>query len=202
MRQISISSKNFLGIILGLLLLGTISLPAFAGDETGLPEHESCFVREYTNAEGHRMISVRILVNANQRLVWQTIRDSRQDDPDVQYSKITQVSDTEKILEQKYVALPVFGATTCVMKVNEDMGKRVDYKLIKSDRLAEFEGSWILTQAGENKTMMELSNHIKLKLPVPQKLVDMFTGKKLAARALFVKTKAESAQLSIASNAD
>lgn len=199
MRQQYLSNQHLFGIALILLLLGSMSLPAFATDEA---EDEQCFVREYVNADGHRMISVRMLINANQLLVWRAIRDSRKDDPDVQYSKITQVSETEKILEQKYVALPVFGATTCVLKVNEEAGKRVDYKLVKSDRLAEFEGSWVLTPVGETKTMMELSNHIKLKFPLPQKLVDMFTGKKLAARALFVKNKAESAQTEIASNSD
>lgn len=194
-------SLAIVGIALSLFLgLSSSVLPAVATNETS---DSDCnyLVREISDRQGHKMLTIKIVINASPQVVWQAIREAREDDPDVQYSKITQISETQRILEQKYVALPVVGSTTCVIKVEESSGKRVDYKLMQSDRLAEFDGSWVLTPIQEQKaTVLEISNHIRLKFPLPQKIVDIFASKKLKTRAEFVKRQAEAAQMHIAAN--
>lgn len=204
MQSIGLSKQRLsLQVGIGLLFSAAmLTMPGALASNECL-EDDNYVISESKNIYGHRALRIRVLINASPLVVWQAIRDARNDDPDVQYSKITQINQTERILEQKYIALPFVGATTCVLKVEEDTGKRVDYRLMKSDRLAEFEGSWVLTPVQDDKaTVMELSNHIKLKFPLPQKLVDVFANKKLKMRALFVKNKAEAKQLQVASNAE
>ncbi|MBY0357554.1 MAG: SRPBCC family protein [Candidatus Obscuribacterales bacterium] len=196
-----LNSLAFSGIALSVALsLSSSILPALATNEVS---DSDCnyLVREVSDRQGHKMLTIKIVINASPQVVWQAIREAREDDPDVQYSKITQISETQRILEQKYVALPVVGSTTCVIKVEESSGRRVDYKLMQSDRLAEFDGSWVLTPIQEQRaTVLEISNHIRLKFPLPQKIVDIFASKKLKTRAEFVKRQAEAAQLHIAAN--
>ncbi len=135
---------------------------------------------------------MQIYIEAAPELVWEAIKENRLGDPDVQYSKFTDISDTERLLEQKYTSIPLFGATTCTLKLDENPNKRIDYNLIKSDRIKEFEGSWVLTQKSSDSTMLELSNHLKLHLPIPQRILDAFAVPKMKARLLWVKQLAES----------
>ncbi len=152
-------------------------------------------VTSMKNQYGHKALKVRIKINATPKYVWEAVRENRLADPDVQYSKITQINECQKTVEQKYHSIPIFGATTCVMRVDEQNQKRIDFILLKSDRLAEFEGSWeLIPSADEKSTTLELSNHLKLNAPIPQKLVDAFAAPKMKARVLFVKELAESKQ--------
>ena len=164
-------------------------------------KHEMAVSTE-KNKFGHRALKAHIVIKASPKLVWDAIRDHRDSDPDVQYSKITVLSEREHLLEQKYTSLPVFGAATCTLKLEEDKYKRIDYSLLKSDRLKEFEGTWILSSDdGGETTKLELSNHLRLQLPIPQRLVDAFAGPKLKSRLALVKHLAESKRQSqIASN--
>jgi hypothetical protein len=144
------------------------------------------------NKYGHHALTVQIVINAPPNLVWEAIRENRLADPDVQYSKFTAINETERMLEQKYTSLPIFGATTCTLRLEEELHKRIDYNLIKSDRLSEFEGSWVLSPSeDQHSTTLELSNHLKLNIPVPQRLIDAFAAPKMKTRVMWVKNLAE-----------
>lgn len=150
-----------------------------------------------TGSDSHKGIKLRMVVNATANSVWHAICDNNDNDPDVKYSKITRISDTERLLEQKYAA-PFLGSTTCVLRINEDHLKRIDYELVRSDCLAKFAGMWVLSPGPDGKsTIVEVSNQIKLKFPMPQKIVDTFAKRKLKSRALLVKKVAEDAELHI-----
>lgn len=144
------------------------------------------------NKFGHKALKATVKINASPKLVWEAITAHRDSDPDVAFSKMTYISETEKLLEQKYVSLPVLGATTCTLHLNEELYKRIDYQLAKSDRISEFEGSWVLSSQDGDSTELELTNHLKLHMPIPQKLVDAFSAPKLRARLAHVKHLAES----------
>lgn len=151
-----------------------------------------------TGSDSHKGIKLRMVVNATANSVWHAICDNNDNDPDVKYSKITRISDTERLLEQKYAAIPFVGSTTCVLRINEDHLKRIDYELVRSDCLAKFAGMWVLSPGPDGKsTIVEVSNQIKLKFPIPQKIVDSFAKHKLKSRALLVKKAAEDAELHI-----
>jgi hypothetical protein len=143
-----------------------------------------------------KSIKITMLVNASTKSVWHAICDNRDDDPDVQYTKITKISETERLLEQKYVSIPFVGATTCVLHIAEEPGKRIDYELVRSEHLASFGGTWVLSPTEDGKsTIVEVSNHIKLKFPMPQRIVDGFAKHKLKARVEMVKQQAEATEL-------
>jgi hypothetical protein len=143
-----------------------------------------------------KSIRITMVVNASTDNVWHAICDNRDDDPDVQYSKITKISDTERLLEQKYVSIPFVGSTTCVLHIAENPGKRIDYELVRSEHLSAFGGTWILSPSEDGRsTTVEVSNHLKLKFPLPQKIVDGFAKHKLKARVELVKQQAEAAEL-------
>lgn len=145
-----------------------------------------------------KAIRVRMVINASATNVWKAIRDTRSDDPDVKFTKITWINDTQRILEQKYVSVPFLGATTCVLHVSEDPLKRIDYELVRSEHLSEFNGTWLLSEAADGRsTVIEVSNHLKLKFPLPQKIVDAFTRHKLKSRVQMVKESAEAAELQL-----
>ncbi|MBX9686792.1 MAG: hypothetical protein K2X27_08825 [Candidatus Obscuribacterales bacterium] len=147
------------------------------------------------NKFGHKALKVRIQIHASPSLVFDAIKDNRAADPDVQYSKFTQITINQKLLEQKYVSIPILGSTTCTLMVEESLNKRIDYNLVKSDRLSEFEGSWVITKGSSDEcTTLELSNHLKLKFPIPQKLIDSFSAPKMKERIKLVKELAESKQ--------
>ncbi|MBY0549406.1 MAG: hypothetical protein K2W95_19175 [Candidatus Obscuribacterales bacterium] len=149
-------------------------------------------------SDSHKGIKLRMVVNATANSVWHAICDNNDNDPDVKYSKITRISDTERLLEQKYGAIPFLGSTTCVLRINEDHLKRIDYELVRSDCLSKFAGMWVLSPGADGKsTIVEVSNQIKLKFPMPQKIVDSFAKHKLKSRALLVKKTAEAAELHI-----
>lgn len=164
----------------------------FKSEKKSAESSDSISMCSERNKFGHHALKVQIKINAPAPLVWEAIRENRLADPDVQYSKFTQISETQRLLEQKYTSLPVFGSTTCTLQLEENVHKRIDYNLIKSDRLSEFEGSWVLTPCEEDgTTMLELSNHLKLNIPLPQKLLDAFAAPKMKSRVLWVKQVAE-----------
>lgn len=161
-------------------------------DEQKDKEKQELNVTTEKNKFGHRALKSHVIINASPKVVWDAIREHRDSDPDVQYSKMTILSEKEHLLEQKYTSLPVFGAATCTLKLEEEKYKRIDYCLLKSDRLKEFEGTWILSsEDGGESTKLELSNHLRLHLPIPQRLIDAFAGPKLKSRLAFVKKLAE-----------
>ncbi len=169
-------------------------LPVVGGEQSE-PGIEA---RRCASRHDERSIKVKMVVNASPQNVWKAICDTRTDDPDVKFSKITKISETQRLLEQKYVSLPFLGSTTCVLHISEDPGKRIDYELVKSDHLSEFAGTWILTQGEDGKsTIVEVSNHIKLKFPLPQKIVDGFAHHKLKSRVQMVKNTAEAHEVQL-----
>lgn len=196
-------------IVSSLALVALLSTPiASVASPTvpGTKKHELLVVNATSKSErkckdvekDKRSIKVIMTINASPRAVWKAISESRTDDPDVKFTKITKISETQKLLEQKYVSLPFLGSTTCVLQVNEDPLKRIDYELVRSEHLSEFDGTWILSESEDGKsTLVEVTNHLKLKFPMPQKIVDSFARHKLRSRVQIVKSNAEAAELQL-----
>ena len=136
--------------------------------------------------------SAKILINAPPKVVWDTVHEERKNDPDLAYSKVLQQGENECRLEQKFQLIPVIGTAVCEMHNSEIPGQRIDYKLLKSDRFKAMEGSWVLTPTDDGKhTVLELSTHLDMGIPVPGPLMSSVTSKKLAKRLGNVKKMAE-----------
>ncbi|MBX9668008.1 MAG: SRPBCC family protein [Candidatus Obscuribacterales bacterium] len=136
--------------------------------------------------------TAKILIKAPPKVVWDTVHEERKKDPDLAYSKVLEQGVNECRLEQRFVLIPVIGAAVCEMHNSEIPGQRIDYKLLKSDRFKSMEGSWILTPTDDgHHTVLELSTHLDLGMPVPGPIMNTVTSKKLARRLDNVKKMAE-----------
>ncbi|MCA9802406.1 MAG: hypothetical protein KC777_10485 [Cyanobacteria bacterium HKST-UBA02] len=145
-------------------------------------------------------ITGRTLINAPAEIVWQTVHEERQKDPDIEYSKILESHENHCRLEQKFKLIPVIGTAVCQMHNSEVPLKRIDYKLISSDRFKSMEGSWVLSPgASESCTVLELTTHLDLGFPVPQGVMTSVTSGKLKKRLGNVKKMAERMQKQVAS---
>ncbi len=144
-------------------------------------------------------VTGKTVINAPPELVWTTVHEERKNDPDLAYSKVLEQGEHECRLEQKFVLIPVIGTSVCEMHNSEVPYKRIDYKLLKSDRFKAMEGSWVLTPTNDGKqTILELSTHLDLGIPVPRGMMNSVTSKKLAKRLGNVKRMAEKTHSSVA----
>ncbi len=144
-------------------------------------------------------VTASTVINASPHIVWETVHEERKKDPDLAYSKVLEQGKNECRLEQKFVLIPVLGTAVCEMHNSEVPLKRIDYKLIKSDRFKAMEGSWVLTASPDGKsTTLELSTHIDLGIPVPEQLTTNATKKKLSKRLNNVKNMAEKTHAQLA----
>ncbi len=144
--------------------------------------------------------TAKILVKAPPKVVWETVHEERKKDPDLAYSKVLEQGVNECRLEQKFVLIPIIGAAVCEMHNSEVPLQRIDYKLLKSDRFRSMEGSWVLTPTDEGRhTLLELSTHLDLGMPVPGPIMNTVTSKKLARRLGNVKKMAEHHHAQVAS---
>ena len=147
-------------------------------------------------------VTGRTVIKAPVEIVWTTVHEERKNDPDLEYSKVLEQGKNECRLEQKFVLIPVFGTAVCEMHNSEVPLKRIDYKLIHSDRFKSMEGSWVLTPTEDGRaTILELSTHLDLGLPVPRAFMTSVTSKKLSKRLGNVKAAAEHAHRQVAQRA-
>jgi ribosome-associated toxin RatA of RatAB toxin-antitoxin module len=152
-------------------------------------------------SEKHRVQS-KILIKAPPEVVWFSVHEERKHDPDIAYSKVIEQGVNEQKLEQKFCLLPVIGSATCLMHHTEVPNQRIDYKLLKSDHFKAMEGSWIFTPAENGKaTILELSTHLDMGVPVPKMIFNNLTQKKLDKRLAHIKEMAEGMHAKVAATA-
>ncbi|MBS1954054.1 MAG: SRPBCC family protein [Cyanobacteria bacterium SZAS-4] len=143
-------------------------------------------------ASEKQRIQSKILIKAPPEVVWFSVHEERKHDPDIAYSKVLEQGVNEQKLEQKFCLLPVIGSATCVMHHTEVPNQRIDYKLLKSDHFKAMEGSWVFTPAENGKaTVLELSTHLDMGVPVPKMIFNNLTQKKLDKRLAHIKEMAE-----------
>lgn len=188
----------------GAYLTGVVLALSFACASPACLAAESVEQKAILSTEqkpnGHKWVKAKILINASPHVVWATIHEQRQKDPDLAYSKLlSQESDTHSTLEQKFSLIPVIGTSTCVMRNVEIPLQRIDYSMIKSDRFKAFEGSWVLSPGPKaNETYLELSSYSDMGLPIPRSMIEGVTGRKLQKRLANVKIMAEAEQTRVA----
>jgi len=140
-------------------------------------------------------VTGKVEINAPAQAVWDAVHTERSNDPDISYSKVVEQKGNRVLLEQKFNAIPIVGEATCLMVQEETPMKRIDYKMVRSDKFKEMWGSWIIE---ENPTGVSLSLQSVLDtgLPYARSLTNTFLQKKIDARLARVKTAAESKAMS------
>jgi hypothetical protein len=186
-----------------IFLAAFAAISLFATDATlAVPAAESnkAVVSRVPRAAGNHYVKGKILIHASPEVVWKTVHEERQKDPDLAYSKILEKSDANNcVLEQKFVFLPFIGTAVCKMSNVEVPLKSIEYKLLDSNHFRAMEGSWVLTPHPSGKsTYLELSSYLELGFGAPRRLLDNISSRKLAKRLENVKTLAEHNQARIA----
>lgn len=135
-------------------------------------------------------VTGKIAITAPAQAVWDAVHNERSSDPDISYSKIVEQKGNRVLLEQKFNTIPVVGEATCLLVQEETPLKRIDYKMVRSDKFKEMWGSWIIE---ENPNGVSLSLHSVLDtgLPYAQSVTNQFLKNKIDARLARVKTAAE-----------
>ena len=104
----------------------------------------------------HPMIVSSVIIKANPNLVWKTIRD-----PSLRkcfHRKVISSCDHKFVVEDTFDGLPIIGSATCVFNETEEPCERVEFVLVKSDKLKQFEGYWELTPInGGRETNLQLN---------------------------------------------
>jgi hypothetical protein len=174
-----IEMRKLISLCSALLACGTlVAPPVVAGEKHGV------------------MGSVVIKAPAN--VVWDTIKKQRELDPDMEYSNTLSRNGNDAVIEQKFTGLPVWGSTTNVISEHETPFSRVDYKLIKSDKLKKLEGSWVLTPAENGaSTRLSLSSHLDVGIPFTGGIAKRMATKLVSKRLTNVKILAEQTQRKI-----
>jgi ribosome-associated toxin RatA of RatAB toxin-antitoxin module len=165
------------------------------------PRHLALHIEKSASAQrkGNSWCTASMLIKAPPETVWRAVHDERQHDPDISYSKILEQSDNQCKLEQKFCFIPFLGTSTCVTNQVEIPNQRIDYKLLQSDHFKEMEGSWIFRPAdGGRATLLELTSHLDLGLPVPKMLMDGVTTKRMEKRLSHIKRIAEKSHSALA----
>lgn len=136
-----------------------------------------------------------ILIKAPPSVVWKAIHTERNTDPDIAYSKILESTGDTLLLEQKFLHIPILGTVIAVTKQTEHLDQRIDYRLVRSDKLKALEGSWELTPVkGGRNTMLQLRSRLDIGVPFSAVFVKGATQKKLERRIANVKCLAEREQ--------
>jgi len=136
-------------------------------------------------------VSGSVQINAAPNHVWEAVHNERAKDPDLSYSKVIQQKGSKILLEQKFNALPVIGEATCLMVQEETPLKRIDYKLVKSDKFKSMSGSWILEETPAGGTSLQLQSVLDTGLPYSQGIINNLLKNKISKRLERVKAAAE-----------
>ncbi|HEY9785379.1 MAG TPA: SRPBCC family protein [Candidatus Obscuribacterales bacterium] len=135
-----------------------------------------------------------IVVDAQPSVVYDAIRSQRQVDP---ARKLISTSGNEAVIDERYSGLPVIGSARCIYKeVESAPNARMDYELIKSDKFKSFQGTWLLTPVGDDRTEVRLTSKLDtgLHIPFARQITNSAVMKDVQRRLTRVKDLAEHRQ--------
>ncbi len=135
-------------------------------------------------------VTGKVDITAPPQAVWEAVHNERASDPDLAYSKVVEQKGNRILLEQKFNTIPIVGEATCLLVQEETPLKRIDYKMVRSDKFKEMYGSWIIEE-GPGGVSLSLHSVLDTGLPYAQSVTNSFLQKKIDARLARVKTAAE-----------
>lgn len=166
----------FFTSLIGFIALAIVSISA-------QPASAKCAEKE--GARGQ------IEIKAPARIVWEAVHKERAEDPDLSYSKVVEKQGDKVLLEQKFNGMPIIGEAVCLLEQTESLNKRIDYKLVRSDKFKDLRGSWILTELPDGITRLELHSVLNTGLPFSETIINHVLKGRINKRLERVKFSAE-----------
>lgn len=111
------------------------------------------------------MVSNSTVINAPVKAVWEAMRTLRRNDP--AHRKVVSSGGGDYVVEEKFDKIPVLGEAICTYKEHEVPMQRLEYSMIKSDKLKAFEGEWELSPTADGKTNVKLSSRTDAGIHIP-----------------------------------
>jgi hypothetical protein len=139
----------------------------------------------YANAD-IKGVSSSTVINAPKETVWKVLTSVGNFD-----DKLQSKNGNEAVVEQKFKSLPMLSAITILVKAKATPEERLDFDMIKCDRLKAFSGNYKLTEADKEKTKVHLTMYVDPGLPVPRFLVNKFIEGKVKSRLRRLKNLVE-----------
>ncbi len=136
-----------------------------------------------------------IMIDAAPKFVWNAIHVEREHDPDIGYSKVIENTGNIKLLEQKFVNVPIFGSVIAITRQVEEPDHRIAYSLVRSDKFKALSGSWDLSPLSDGKrTMLTLRSNLNIGIPFSSHVMKATAQKKIEGRLQGIKQLAETEQ--------
>jgi len=138
------------------------------------------------------MVSDSTTINAPVKAVWEAMRTLRRNDP--AHRKVLSSSGGDYVVEETFENIPVLGVAVCTYKEHEVPMQRLQYCMIKSDKLKAFEGEWELSPTADGKTNVKLSSRTDAGVCIPfaDRITRNRTAKSIAQRLEAVREIATS----------
>lgn len=146
----------------------------------------------FADAPHSRGVKGTVEIDASVGVVWDTVHIERLSDPDLVYSRVLEQNGNKVLLEQKFGAMPLIGEAVCVLAQEESLHKRIDYKLVKSNKFKEMSGSWVFTELADGRTELSLSSSLRTGIPCSRHLLNLLLKDKIQKRLERIKDAAES----------
>ncbi len=153
-------------------------------------------------AETCAMVSDSATINAPVKEVWDALKVIRRSDP--AHRKVISSGGGDYIVEERFEGIPIIGEAVCTYKEHEIPMKKLQYQMVKSDKLKAFEGEWELTPTCDGKqTIVKLSSRIDagIRIPFAGKITRDQTAKSIAARLGVVRDIASRTQVAAVESA-
>ena len=185
----SITIRSAVAAMVALVLLGPAA--RCSNPASSKASDTAVSVTRRTGPDGRRWIKARVSIHAPKEVVWMSVRASRGCDPDLFHSSVLERSGHDATVQEK-MRLPLIGSEVYTVKVTPQPFERIDYKLVKSNRLKAYEGNWrFLAGDSDRSSILELEHHVRPAFFVPSFLLESFVGRRLERRLLNVKRFAE-----------
>jgi len=128
------------------------------------------------------MVSNSTTIDAPVKTVWEAMRTLRRSDP--AHRKVLSSGGGDYVVEEKFEKIPVLGEAVCTYKEHEVPMQRLEYSMIKSDKLKAFEGEWDLSPTADGKTNVKLSSRTDagVCMPFADRITRNRTAKSIAER--------------------
>ncbi|MBS1956191.1 MAG: SRPBCC family protein [Cyanobacteria bacterium SZAS-4] len=111
------------------------------------------------------MVTDSTVIDAPVKTVWEAMRTLRRNDP--AHRRVVSSGGGNYVVEEKFDSIPVLGEAVCTYKEHEVPMQRLEYSMIKSDKLKAFEGEWELSPTADGKTNLKLSSRTDAGIHIP-----------------------------------
>jgi hypothetical protein len=117
-------------------------------------------------AKEHEAVGSKIVINAPAEVVFEAIRKQRNSTE--QHRHLESFDGHKAVIKENMENVPIYGKVECTWEETEDPYKRIDYKLVTSNKFKGGFGSWVLTPGPDGKsTTLEFTSYTDSGLMVP-----------------------------------